>query len=272
MNIVELAYAATGAMPVKEEKQRPSVDRVKLALEAADSTIKLGINDYPLSIHEAKELAARVTAAVADQPEADDELVSEIGIEVADSFISDTPRLAELSSLEWMRRNGDLDTLEGAIKQLEKCEQRLADLRVLKKSNDAPCDIDAKIPAVSMLQGSLYNAVQKLMPDQYVVGGVIQNSWGYEQTNVDFWLITKRTKSKNGTTFLTIQRLQAKTVQEAGSSMSGYVTPSDKLTEDSTPMRRKLHFDGDRPSGVSIHGYGWGRGWNGQPANFTCYA
>jgi hypothetical protein len=101
--------------------------------------------------------------------------------------------------------------------------------------------------------------------DGYEVGSVLKGSWGYDQTNIDFYRVEKRTK-----TMLTLQKLQTVHVSDAG-FMSDHVEPGEAV--EGRVMRRKLHFRDGEPIGCAFQpSYGWISTWNGAPALRTSYA
>jgi hypothetical protein len=111
---------------------------------------------------------------------------------------------------------------------------------------------------------------------RYQPGDVLEFSWGYEQTNIDFFLVTKRTVSPKGQITLTLAEMTSIQVPREGAAwMTGYVVPG-VVKADVKPIRRKLHVDGRdggyRESGCAIRSYGWASSWDGKPANWTGYA
>lgn len=106
--------------------------------------------------------------------------------------------------------------------------------------------------------------------DTYEVGAILENSWGYDQTNIDFYVIVKRTDNPNGVTWLTLQRLGYASKDETG-FMQGRCTPGE-IRENAKPFRRKLHKWNGEERGVAIESYGWCNLWDGKPSAWTAYA
>lgn len=108
---------------------------------------------------------------------------------------------------------------------------------------------------------------------RYQPGDVLEYSWGWEQTNIDFFLVTKRTTSPKGTVMLTLVELDQ--VRTYDGSMVGHCTPAG-VKAGAKPFRRKLYIDtrdgGHRESGCAIRSYGWASSWDGKPAAWTGYA
>lgn len=91
---------------------------------------------------------------------------------------------------------------------------------------------------------------------------VIVASWGYEQTNIDFYLILER---KND--YLTIQEIGQDRQYAERYNDRGTVTP-DKTVLIGEPMRKKI----TKHAGVKFESYKYGRLWDGKPEYFSNYA
>jgi hypothetical protein len=120
--------------------------------------------------------------------------------------------------------------------------------------------------------------------DQYQPGAILESSWGYDQTNIDFFKIVKRT---NDTIFLL--PLHSRNVESG--DMCGRSVPGEPYKEgeyvscvgtwNGKPIRRRLarykesinnppHLVG-KVFGCSIK-HGWCNLWDGSPSHFTSYA
>jgi len=98
----------------------------------------------------------------------------------------------------------------------------------------------------------------------YTVGQIVEHTWGYDQSNVDYFLITKRTAK-----FVTLQPIGKKNVHETG-FMSGKCEPDANRILDKPAIRRKVYTRDGRETGVAIHpSYGWGSLWNGKPSYWS---
>lgn len=106
-------------------------------------------------------------------------------------------------------------------------------------------------------------------PHSFKVGDVITNSWGYDQTNVDFYRIVKTTAN-----FVWLQPICAQT-EETG-FMCGNSTPAID-TDGDNPTKWGFADKGQvtkhKASGghVSMK-YGCGSKWDGQPMRASWYA
>lgn len=97
-------------------------------------------------------------------------------------------------------------------------------------------------------------------------GDILVDTWGFEQTNKDFYKVIKRTGD-----FITIKPMTSK--KEYSDNMTGYILPGE-LIENSKPLRKKLKcFSGSE--GFTLRNYvggGWCQLWDGQKEYFTEYA
>ena len=120
------------------------------------------------------------------------------------------------------------------------------------------------------------------MPDGYQAGAIIYCSWGYEQTNINFYRIEKRTGA-----FVTLipllQRDRNETHYMSGTTMPS-ATPKD-YAEDHDPawsnkdkenpkptFRRKLCIRDGHVNGINVFGCGWASLWDGTPMSWSSYA
>ena len=95
------------------------------------------------------------------------------------------------------------------------------------------------------------------------VGTIMVSTWGYDQTNVDFYRVTRSTASS-----LWLEPV-GQEVTEVGAFMSEYVVPTSKAT--GPVFRRKARtFMGT--TGVSLDSYASARVWEGKPVLQTHYA
>lgn len=118
------------------------------------------------------------------------------------------------------------------------------------------------------------------MQDGYQPGAIISSSWGYDQTNIDFYRIEKR--SGEWVTLLPMRNL----ITEDG-FMSGRTIPFDQPKDPHTDhdvawrnkesaiknstFRKKIRFREGKPTGFTIQ-YGWARLWDAEPERCSWYA
>lgn len=96
------------------------------------------------------------------------------------------------------------------------------------------------------------------------VGDIVTNSWGYDQTNIDYYVVVKVGKK-----FLTLRPCAA---QKSGDMMQGTCVPlPEKLTGE--PERHAAYicdYLNDKPVGVNFK-HGAGRLWDGKPESWSSY-
>lgn len=96
-------------------------------------------------------------------------------------------------------------------------------------------------------------------------GAILYGTWGYEQTNADFYRVIALAGQ-----WATLQRLTTCPAW-AGDSMAGTAVPGEPCGE---PFRRKVMHSG-RPGVMQcrINAYGpYVQPWDGKPVRVTCYA
>ena len=91
----------------------------------------------------------------------------------------------------------------------------------------------------------------------YTEGKIVEHVWGYDQTNIDYYIITKRTSA-----FVTLQPIGKKNVT---GSWSGKCEPDPSVILDKPVIRRKVYVRGGKEIGFAIHpSYGWATLWDGK--------
>lgn len=126
-------------------------------------------------------------------------------------------------------------------------EQRAGYMKRMAESAQLSADYKAK-------QKAKAKAGRKLE-----VGHILYTSWGYDQTNTDFYQVT----ALKGETMVIVQKLAA-SVEETG-FMSGKTFPTEQRV--GQPIACKV-LDGDR---IKVDGHSaWI--WNGQPKGCSWYA
>ena len=97
------------------------------------------------------------------------------------------------------------------------------------------------------------------------VGDIFVCSWGYDQTNIDFYKVVKKTK-----TGVSIVPMSKKVIEYDDRYMTGKVLPGEVFVG-SKPIRRKLNKYGDKYY-ISINSFSSAQKWTGRPETFTTYA
>jgi hypothetical protein len=114
-------------------------------------------------------------------------------------------------------------------------------------------------------------SVSEKYRDGYDVGDVLEESWGYDQTNIDFYRVVRRTK-------VTVWLVPLKQrMIEATGPMSETVRPTFEVAEpdwswDGKPIRRRLKSWDGTVRGLQVNGHGWCSTWDGKPSYQSHYA
>ena len=113
--------------------------------------------------------------------------------------------------------------------------------------------------------------VKKQAPTIYQVpfkpGDIIYNSWGYDQTNIDFYQVTRCTKSS-----VFIRPIKAEYASDGGCDMSSYIKPiKDGFIEGKEEIRKQIQwYDGN--TYVKFEFGGCSRWQEGQEVYCSWYA
>jgi acetyl-CoA acetyltransferase len=100
---------------------------------------------------------------------------------------------------------------------------------------------------------------------QVQIGTIFASSWGYDQTNVDFYEVVKVTKAS------VVIREIAKQQETSDGGWTGYVNPRPGEFSGEA-MTRRLKAGWDNTPGVKVNSCAWARLWDGKPQRFTSYA
>lgn len=99
---------------------------------------------------------------------------------------------------------------------------------------------------------------------------VMVHSWGYDQTNTDFYAVVKETK-----TTVTLRRLGTVGVEYNGRDpFARKVVPGDfwhDLYGGETKRKRKVNAPGEPLSCSGVNDCGWTTQWDGRPQTETSY-
>lgn len=97
----------------------------------------------------------------------------------------------------------------------------------------------------------------------YKVGDILYSSWGYDQTNINFYEVVKATAS-------TVTLWPMGKLKTYNGHMSGTVVPTDKLVLGSNAKAIRRKASGD--NSIRISDYEYAHLWDGKPKGFTEYA
>lgn len=109
------------------------------------------------------------------------------------------------------------------------------------------------------------NTTQTASPSRTpAIGDILASEWGYEQTNVDFYLVTKVTKAS-----VVLAHMVARKVSQGYGQ--GITTPTSEFVGPRITRRFKTYtnFKGEATYGVKINSYESARPWNGSPVRYT---
>lgn len=101
------------------------------------------------------------------------------------------------------------------------------------------------------------------------VGDVIVNSWGWEQTNIDFFQVVGVTKAS-----VKIREIAGDYTPSENAFLAGTTVPKiGEFTSDEVKTKRvgSYHIGGDEIDTIRFP-YGTGRKWNGKPQYESHYA
>jgi len=102
--------------------------------------------------------------------------------------------------------------------------------------------------------------------DNVKIGDIFHWSWGYDQTNCDFFQVTE----KHGK-MITLQKIGAEDANiSTGSGMACYLKARKDVFLDRTPIKKMVRFNNGVPY-VSMD-FGWCDRWSGSPEYCSWYA
>ena len=105
---------------------------------------------------------------------------------------------------------------------------------------------------------------------QLVAGAILASSWGYDQTNVDFYRVDK--VKGDWATLQQIAANEASDDTEDRVTMTGRVVPAEPQKPIGEPFRRKIGEPYNGEPFLRISSYEFARPWNGKPKFVSHYA
>lgn len=105
--------------------------------------------------------------------------------------------------------------------------------------------------------------------ETYTVGAILYDSWGYEQTNIDYYCIIERKGE-----WVKVLPMKRNTQSGGALSMTTIEAPSE-IDYSKTPIRKKVKTFNGKESGFSFRDYsggGWCSLWDGKPKTASHYA
>jgi hypothetical protein len=102
-------------------------------------------------------------------------------------------------------------------------------------------------------------------PSSFAPGAILASSWGYDQTNVDFYRVEKIKGD-----WITLQEIAASDASaDSDLAMTGRVVPAVPHAPKGEPFRRKLRTGSQC---VKISSYEFASAWDGTPQRVSWYA
>lgn len=116
---------------------------------------------------------------------------------------------------------------------------------------------------------SPFKYVTPIKSEYYETGAILRDSWGYDQTNIDFYCIVKRAGL-----YATILPLKKQSGEFNGQAMTREEEPGEiDFTKD--PIRKKIAGYEGKDIGFTLRNYtggGWCELWKGEKETSTHYA
>jgi hypothetical protein len=100
-----------------------------------------------------------------------------------------------------------------------------------------------------------------------IVGDIFVSSWGYDQTNVDFYQIVKVMKS-----MVAMRPISKKVVGPKGDGQSAHKVMPEANKFTGGPIRKKLKSGWQGDAWINLNSYSGASKWNGKPQTQTGYA
>jgi len=98
-------------------------------------------------------------------------------------------------------------------------------------------------------------------------GDILYSSWGWEQTNITFYKVLKRTPKQ-----VQLQQIGTSHSEDTSLAMQGTAIPNEGV-ERNSPFRRKVVSSTyDDSEFVMIESYESAKLWDGKPKRYTAYA
>jgi hypothetical protein len=140
-------------------------------------------------------------------------------------------------------------------------EQMMAHVNSLVKQLNDRYEIAANEAAAKKAANATMNAA-----DHFKVGDIIYNQWGWEQTNIEFYVVTKVTAKT-----ISVAELEQE-MESACGSMSGHVTTSGKLLEGGDSYNLRISMSRGNAYIVTPKKYYSMAKWDGKPKYRSWYA
>lgn len=155
----------------------------------------------------------------------------------------------------------EVSAMRAKKQELALKKQAMAAMKQPVSAEPAPVPVSAPAPSEPKKAAVVSKAQKDAEEDAAVkVGDIFASSWGYDQTNVDFYQVVKTTAKT-----LTLRQIEQKVVSGEGSPSEKVVPRPNKFLLNKKPLNRRLSKYG----GVKIHDYENAYPWNGNPMHQT---
>ena len=139
-------------------------------------------------------------------------------------------------------------------------------IKVKRKTNEAVLQLkDKNIKCYGSLVVNLEHL--KLSDNQPVnpvkSGDIFYSSWGYEQTNIDFYEVVKVTDKS-----VFFRDLASDKTYDPNNSLYGTSTPAFG-SNDGPAKRATLRFNNNNQPSFKVYSFAYAHPWNGQPMEFS---
>jgi len=106
------------------------------------------------------------------------------------------------------------------------------------------------------------------MENTFQIGDILEYTWGYEQTNADFFQVIGITKSGKS---VLIHEIKSIETEDSPLAMSGSAVPvPGAFKPDKSTIRKQIKTSGDHI--ILSMDYGVARKWDGLPVSYSSYA
>jgi hypothetical protein len=102
--------------------------------------------------------------------------------------------------------------------------------------------------------------------EQVKPGTIFSCSWGYDQTNVDFYQVVERRGY-----MVTLREIGCKSIEETSWASDKRIAVKDAFLKNAEPFKKKLQFHNKEPY-VSMNSYSSAYLWNGEAKHCSWYA
>lgn len=138
----------------------------------------------------------------------------------------------------------------------------IADLKKMQEEND---HFIKKLIELKISLSPFKDVVPK-HSDKFEVGAILTDSWGWEQTNIDFYCIVKRAGN-----WLTVLPMTKKSSDMSSQYMTREELPGE-INFAAEPQRKKLQLSSEGKEYGFSFGNGYCRLWDGKKETSTHYA